>query len=179
MTPEPRRLANAPRPLAHEHVAAEARGPHPFGMRSALFFVALALAGCRSAPNTDAARVRAQLGIPHDAPLVSIDASPPDDRWQREGLRIVAVYRVAKPALAFASWSPLPLPANVASFRRAPVELPSPAGGVFRCEVGVYTGGTSHAMTPCASAPARFDMFQAAVFDPATEQVTAVVTYYY
>lgn len=142
-----------------------------------LALLALAVTGCRSAERSDAARVRSLLGIPFDAPLVSIDASPRDDGWQREGLRIVAVYDVTGATLPFASWSALPLPKNVATFRRPPVELP--AGGVFRCEVGVYAGGSSHAMSTCASAPARFDMFQVAVFDPASRQVTAVVQYYY
>ena len=102
---------------------------------------------------------------------------------QREGLRIVAVFHVkASSAGVFAAapWSPLPLPASVAGFSRPPNELALPASGTYRCEVGVYTTGTSHAMSPCSSTlPAHFDMYRVATFDPATGSLSTLMQFYY
>ena len=130
----------------------------------------------------DEARVRSALGVPSDAKLVSLRASPDKTGWQREGLRIVATFHVKTPAPALASppWSPLPLPTSVSTFGREPSELAVPSSGTYRCEVGVYAGGTSHTMSPCASPlPPHFDMYQVATFDPATGTLSAVMNYYY
>ena len=150
-------------------------------MRRAVF--AVALLACRSKGGGDEARVRAAFDVPSDATLVSLRASPDDTGFQREGLRIFAVFHV-KPssAAAFSAppWSSLPLPASVATFSRPPNELAVPPSGTYRCEVGVYTTGTSHAMSPCASTlPAHFDMYRVATFEPSTGSLSTLMQFYY
>jgi hypothetical protein len=129
--------------------------------------------------NEDEARVRKAFDVPADATLLSLHASPDSTGLQREGLRIVATFHVKTPA--FATWSPLPLPSSVGSLGRPPSELVIPAGaGKYRCEVGVYTTGTSHAMTPCSSPlPPHFDMYEVATFDESSGALSTVMQFYY
>jgi len=143
----------------------------------------LALLACRSKGSGDEARVRAAFDVPSDATLVSLHASPDDTGFQREGLRIFATFHV-KPAsagpLAALPWSSLPLPASVAGFNRPPNELAIPPSGTYRCEVGVYTTGTSHTMSPCSSPlPAHFDMYRVATFDPSSGSLSTLMQFYY
>ncbi|HEY2366872.1 MAG TPA: hypothetical protein VGH87_10810 [Polyangiaceae bacterium] len=149
-------------------------------MRRAVLIVALV--ACRSNGSGDEARIRAALDVPSDATLISLRASPDDTGFQREGLRIVATFHVKTPTPVFSAppWSPLPLPTSIAGFSRPPNELAIPASGTFRCEVGVYTTGTSHAMSPCASPlPAHFDMYRIATFDPSTGSLSTLMQFYY
>ena len=142
----------------------------------------LALLACRSKSNGDEARVRAAFDVPSDATLISLHASPDDTGFQREGLRIVAVFHVKTPAPMFSAppWSSLPLPASVATFNRPPNELAVPPAGTYRCEVGVYTTGTSHTMSPCSSTlPAHFDMYRVATFDPSSGSLSTLMQFYY
>jgi len=145
--------------------------------------VVFAFLACRPSSNGDEARVRAAFDVPSDATLVSLRASPDDNGMQREGLRILAVFHVkASSAGVFSAppWSPLPLPASVAGFSRPPNELAVPASGTYRCEVGVYTTGTSHAMSPCSSPlPAHFDMYRIATFDPGAGSLSTLMQFYY
>jgi hypothetical protein len=144
---------------------------------------ALLLLACRSKSNGDEARVRAAFDVPSDATLISLHASPDDTGFQREGLRIVATFHV-KPssaaALSAPPWASLPLPASVAGFNRPPNELAVPPSGTYRCEVGVYTTGTSHAMSPCSSPlPPQFHMYRVATFDPSSGSLSTLMQFYY
>jgi hypothetical protein len=145
-------------------------------------FVA-ALLACRSKGSGDEARIRAAFDVPSDATLISLRSSPDDTGMQREGLRIVAVFHVKPSSAAMFStlpWSPLPLPSSVAGFSRPPNELAVPPSGTYRCDVGVYTTGTSHTMSPCSSAlPAHFDMYRVATFEPSTGSLSTLMQFYY
>jgi len=145
--------------------------------------VVVVLVACRPKANNDEARVRAELDVPSDATLISLHASPDDTGMQREGLRIVAVFHVkasSAGALSAPPWSSLPLPASVATFNRPPHELAVPPVGTYRCEVGVYTTGTSHTMSPCSSTlPAHFDMYRVATFEPSTGSLSTLMQFYY
>jgi hypothetical protein len=126
--------------------------------------------------------MRAAFDVPSDATLISLSASPDDTGMQREGLRIVATFHVKTPApmLSAPPWASLPLPASVAGFSRPPNELALPPSGTYRCEVGVYTTGTSHTMSPCSSPlPAHFDMYRVATFDPSTGSLSTLMQFYY
>jgi hypothetical protein len=148
-----------------------------------VFIVAAAFVACRSKGGGDEARVRAAFDVPSDATLIALHASPDDTGMQREGLRIIATFHVKPTSAASLSappWSSLPLPASIATFARPPNELAVPPSGTYRCEVGVYTTGTSHAMTPCASPlPPHFDMYRVATFDPSSGSLSTLMQFYY
>ena len=66
----------------------------------------LALLACKSKSSSDEARVRAAFDVPSDATLISLRAAPDDTGFQREGLRIVAVFHVKASSAAALSAPP-------------------------------------------------------------------------
>jgi hypothetical protein len=158
-----------------------------------LLVVAL-LAACglmrsSSPPRSEEEKLRADLAIPADVALVSLETKPSaGGTFGREGLRIVARFKPT-PAQAAAyrghvaslpGWAPLPLPSRIDSFREPPIEV-SAAGprGLAFCQVSIYHSGAPWETLPCASAPVRFDQYRIAVLDEDTSELVVVYKNYY
>ncbi len=144
------------------------------------------------------ALVRKQLGLPAGATLKGLAATASSPQTsalpaalstylagpqQTSGLRVVAAFDLPLADVEsefWTDWQPLPLPPAVAAFREPPAEL---AGltGYYRCETRAWSPGRDDGWAPgsCASPPANFDSYEAAVYDPQSGRLTVVLKRYY
>jgi hypothetical protein len=153
------------------------------------------LSGCtRKVPLAeDESRIREEFSIPPEIELVSLwRSSDQPGTFGREGLRMVAEFQLTdqqkenfvRRAINH-GWRSLPMPKNIHSFRKPPVELPKDAQeGLCFCSVWVsgrwVNGKKQESKTfDCEDAPEKFDDYRVGLLDIGAGKIMVVYQNYY
>lgn len=149
-------------------------------------FLAL-LTACSRGPS-DEAMVRAELGIPPAAALLSLDAEPKNGgTFGREGLRVAAQFKLepeqaAVAARTFRAGGRWRRSLDLSAVQRLPGFPAEGFGGVRPhltfCWVAVQEAGALREL-PCELSPAHVLRLRYAVFDPQAGRLAAVFKNYY
>jgi hypothetical protein len=163
-------------------------------IRGLFAVVFLVLVACRPAPQphlptSDEMTLRRDWTLPADASMVELRAAPPvGGTFGREGLRIVATFRISKPTMEAwlksfrpKDWKPLPLDPGILNLEAAPSEIPTKVtAGHYLCDVRPF-GSPLPSFAPFSPGTplGRLAAYRIAVADPASGLIVIVEKRHY